>query len=177
MPARSVPVMAKSWHLKSMSSKSLTVSLRRNSSISFSHVTQVHQAITSDAVLMNSCGVVDPYRAAWCRPAATKVRVGVRSAPSCVMRALLHQKQSRNSTHCGFCVCVRLRVRVRVGVCVRVCVCAGVCVCVCVCVWGSRSRADRSHVPKTCLQGKPTPRITSTGVLPPLRVVSMGVGT
>ena len=62
MPARSVPVMAKSWHLKSMSSKSLTVSLRRNSSISFSHVTQVHQAITSDAVLMNSCGFGDPYR-------------------------------------------------------------------------------------------------------------------
>ena len=25
-------------------------------------MTQVHQAITSDAVLMNSCGFVDPYR-------------------------------------------------------------------------------------------------------------------
>ena len=30
----------------------------------------------------------------WCRPAATKVGVGVRSAPSCVMCALLHQNIS-----------------------------------------------------------------------------------
>ena len=43
---------------------------------------------------------------------ATKAGVGVRSAPSCVMCALLHQNNFRDSTHCAFnlCVCVSVSI-------------------------------------------------------------------
>ena len=121
------------------------------------HVTQVlHQAIiTLDAVLLNSCGFGDPYRVrsivdvlrGACRPAATKVRVGVRSAPSCVMSALLHQNRAEIPpivVSIKQCVCVRVSASVwvwlwllggcgcgcgaGVGVGVWVCQCVSVCV-------------------------------------------------